>query len=1818
MKTFITKNRLILLSIGLLLFQRIAVAQNSALASWTVNYERPKAFIENKGQFQNNDSKNDAPVLFAVDQGATSIYFTTKGVSYSFLKTWKKEDKKDELEEEKRLGKIKTAAQYRKLENEEHRLEWKKDVVDMFWGNANPAVEIVAEQETPDYHSYTYKEKGGKETSVENVRGFKKITYKNIYPNIDVEYTFHPQSGIKYAFILHPGADASLIQMSYSKKLTLDEEQNLHIASKFGDIIDHAPLTFYQGNQNNTVASHFVKSGHTVSFALANYDATKTLVIDPWTQTPAFATNWDCVWECERDGTGNVYIIGGVMPLQLLKYNTTGVLQWTYNTPYDTTSWLGTFATDLAGNSYVTRGSAAAIVKVSTTGTVIWNNPSPGGLFSSTEFWNIAFNCDQTKLIIGGTGGIIPPLPYIYNVDMASGNVTSSVQVTGGALIPTQEVRSITPATNGRYYWLTHDSLGYINQNFSLCPTSSTLFKINNGYGLSYKCEDWRYDNSGIMAIRANGNFVYTCRGNQVHKRSLATGAILTTATIPSGGFSTGFGGNQIQNAGIDIDVCGNVYVGAKNSVTKFDANLNVLSSVATSFNVYDLHVNNAGEIVVCGSTGTSGTAVRTGTVQVINMGACTVMTQVCCDATICPISNMCLTDPAITLTSATAAGTWSGTGITNTTTGVFNPATAGVGTHTIYYDLGCGRDSIFITVSPCAALNVCVETNGSLSVSNGVAPYTWQQYFPATSTPITNSAQCTSCGYTWFFGTCLNGVAPVTSCNTPAYWFTFSTATNSGTLPGTYPIQVTDAAGTVFTIANAAAYAALLPCSSSCPPLTITPAAQVNVNCFGQSTGSFSASTTGGASPYDYTLLNGATTVATFTNIAGSQSFTGLAAGTYTLNTLDNSGCPGSVTVTITQPTSAAAVAITGTTNASCGSSTGSATAQASGGSSPYDYVWTGASGTLQTTNNITTANTLSGLAAGTYTVTITDNNGCTNSTTATITNSSGGTVAITAQTNVLCFGGTTGDATANASGGTGPYDYVWTGASGTLQTTNNISVPNTLSGLAAGTYTVSVTDNSGCTSTNTVTITQPTSATTVAITGSTNTVCGSTTGSATALASGGSSPFDYVWTGASGTLQTTNNSTTSDVLSGLAGGSYTVTVTDNNGCTATTNVSITSAGGATVSITSQTNVLCFGGTTGDATATSVGGTSPYDYIWVNASGTLQTATNITVPNTLSGLAAGTYTVTVTDNNGCVSDTTVTITQPATAASVATTGTTPAGCGLSNGDATALASGGTGPYDYVWTGLSGTLQTTNNSSVADNLTGLSAGTYTVTITDNNGCTASTTATVTNSGGATTSITAQTNVLCFGGTTGSATAATAGGSSPYDYVWTGASGTLQTATNITVPNTLIGLGAGTYTVTVTDNGGCISSCTVTITQPSAALTSSTASSANTTCGFNNGSGTVLSTGGTGGYTYNWTPSGGTSPTASSLASGTYTVTTTDANGCSATTTVVVGASTGITASISSQTNVFCNGGSTGTATAAGGGGTTYTYLWTPGGSTSATATALAAGTYTVTITSGSCSNTAIATIIQPAPITASISTTAATCANPTGTATVTAAGGNGVLTPLWSNSSTNSTITNLTAGTYSVTVTDVNGCSQSATGTVATTGGIIANAGTDVTILSGTSTTLSASGGTTYTWTPATGLSCTNCANPIATPTQTTTYCVVADSATCTDNDCVTINVEVPCPDNKDLSAPNAFSPNGDGHNDLFCLQGWSNCIQSFTIYIYDRWGEKVFESSEANFCWDGTYKGRMMDPGVFVYFINATFSNGTDVDSKGNISLIR
>ncbi|MFI5149878.1 MAG: kelch repeat-containing protein [Bacteroidia bacterium] len=472
-------------------------------------------------------------------------------------------------------------------------------------------------------------------------------------------------------------------------------------------------------------------------------------------------------------------------------------------------------------------------------------------------------------------------------------------------------------------------------------------------------------------------------------------------------------------------------------------------------------------------------------------------------------------------------------------------------------------------------------------------------------------------------------------------------------------------------------------------------------------------------------------------------------------------------------------------------------------------------------------------------------------------------------------------------------------------------------------------------------------------------------------------------------------------------------------------------------------------------------------------------------------------------------------------------------------------------------------------------------------------------------GGPTVALSSHTNPLCYGAATGAATVSASGGTSPYTYSWSPSGGTTATAN---------GLSAGAYTCTVTDAGGCQQTQTVTLTtNPTLTLT---CSSTPASCGTSSGSATATAGGGTGSYAYTWTPSGGISATATNLTAGTYTCTITDTYGCTISSTTTVTNSGGPTLVLSAQNNPLCFGNSTGSGTVNASGGTgPYTYSWTPSGGNTATATNLSAGNYTCTVTdAGGCIQTQVLTLSNPPLLTESIASSPA-CGLHNGSAAATGGGGTGTLTYSWAPAGGNASAANsLTTGTYTCTVTDANGCSKSSTVSVIADSIPAASAGTNVIISIGGNTMLQATGGGTYSWTPATALSCTTCANPTASPLSTTEYCVhVRNSGGCTDSSCVIITVDNTC---GNVFVPNYFSPNGDGKNEQLCVYG--TCIQTMTFAVYDRWGENVFTASTPGECWNGIFRGEKMNTGVFAYYLHATLLNGTTITQKGTVSLVR
>jgi gliding motility-associated-like protein len=554
--------------------------------------------------------------------------------------------------------------------------------------------------------------------------------------------------------------------------------------------------------------------------------------------------------------------------------------------------------------------------------------------------------------------------------------------------------------------------------------------------------------------------------------------------------------------------------------------------------------------------------------------------------------------------------------------------------------------------------------------------------------------------------------------------------------------------------------------------------------------------------------------------------------------------GCTGATSTNITVADNPALSTIVSQTN--CTQPTQNITLNVTGGTPVYHFQWSNAA----TTQNLTN------LPAGTYKVTVSDANGCTQTTSATVTSMAVLSVS-SAAAPVACFNGNNGAVTLTTTGGSPGYAYLW----------SNNATTSSLSNLVAGTYTVTVTDTHACTKTASATVTQP-PALTLSATGS-SAGCTGAGGTIQLTVSGGTPNYTFLW----------SNGATNQNLTGLTAGSFVVTATDKNGCTKTAGATIT----PTTPISSGTTVSpvsCFNGSNGAVTIAVAGGTPLYSYLWSN---------NATTGN-LNNLTAGTYTLTITDANSCTATVTAVVAQPN--AIVLTTQATPAGCNGTNGSVTLTVNGGTPLYTFLW----------SNGAIVQNLNGVASGAYTVTVTDSNGCIKSTGVQVTQLGTLTTS-TVVSPVSCNGGSNGSVQLTINGGTPVFSYLWS----------NNATTKDLSNLVAGSYTVTITDGNGCTNTASATVPQPPVLMVS--ASNTPASClGVADGSASLSVSGGTPGYQYHWS-NNATTQNLTNLAAGAYAVTVTDNNQCTFTLTVELNENTVFIPTIVGEA-AFCTGSNT--------------------------------------------------------------------------------------------------------------------------------------------------------------------------------------------------------------------------------------------------------------------------------------------------------------
>ena len=961
--------------------------------------------------------------------------------------------------------------------------------------------------------------------------------------------------------------------------------------------------------------------------------------------------------------------------------------------------------------------------------------------------------------------------------------------------------------------------------------------------------------------------------------------------------------------------------------------------------------------------------------------------------------------------------------------------------------------------------------------------------------------------------------------------------------------------------------------------------------------TSSISLTATGGGT---YSWNNG---------LGGNANATVTSAGTYTVTVTATNGCTATESITITEnktPPTAGITNNSATTVLTCTDPSISLTATGNG-----TYTWNNG---LGSNADVTVT------APGVYTVIVMGSNGCMASSSITITEDGLlPTAGITNNTGTTVLTCTDPSISLTATGGS---TYSWDNGLGS----NANATVN-----APGTYTVTATAANGCTATASITITENRTPPTAGITNNTSaTELTCTLLSISLTATGGVS---YSWDNGLG------NNASATVISA---GTYTVTVTGSNGCTATQSITITSDKGDVIAgITNNTGETVLTCTTPSISLTATGTGS---YTWSNGLGS---NANVTV-NT-----PGTYTVTITATNGCADSKSITITEDRTPPAAGITNNTLTTVLTCTNPTISLTSTGGGTYS--WNNSLG-----SNATVTVN----TAGTYVATVTGSNGCTATASVTITeNQTPPTAGITNNTSTTVLTCTTPSISLTATGGVS---YLW---DNSLGSNANATVN------AQGTYTVTVTGANGCTATSSVTITEnrtlPTAGITNNTSTTV-LTCTTPS-----ISLTATGGGTYSWNNSLGSNATVTVNTAGTYTVTVTGSNGCTAT------ASVTITANQTKPSVDIINNSSTAvlscttpsiSLTATGNG----TYSWNNGLGTNATVTVATPGTYVVTVTgSNGCTETKSVTITSDdsrpaAVITTNTGTKELTCA--TSSIILTASGGTSYS---WDNGlGNNANITVTSAGTYTVTVASANGCSDTESITITSSQSLPNISVTNADICLASQATLTASGSDSYTWnTGETGATIT------VSPAVTTTYTV---EGTVTETGCkntarATVYVESPieltltapksielgneltitittdrtdhgyfewflndqpyktvseysltlvpaagrqhflvhtvttklnCPSSSGIyvevseSVPNAINPyDPSGRNCCFMI--------GYHVEIYNRYMQKVFEGSDG---WDGTYRGAVADPGTYFYRL---YKKGGQVE-KGMLEVVK
>ncbi|MBS1651580.1 MAG: gliding motility-associated C-terminal domain-containing protein [Bacteroidetes bacterium] len=958
-------------------------------------------FIENKGQFD-NIKPGDEPVIFAYDNAQEHILFHPNGVTY-FLEERHplKEREMERMEHGKKVTQKPTD----------------KYFVNVTWVGANSNIEVEAGDK--QNHKISYGDAKYYSTC------YKKITYKNVYPNIDIEYVL-PEHGsfhdVKYNVVVHPGGDLAQFKANYSgdvKSLKI-KDGNLNIKTPYLTIKELAPKAFQDGK---TIVSNFQITESQVGFSVPNYDKTKELLIDPWVIGMGVFSN-NAGYDVDYDYAGNYYVYGDVSPYLISKYSSAGILLWTFNGTAgawtNNCGYAGSFAVDkgtqlvYTGNGFG-GGSGAVIVQLNSSGVFTGLQSAQNPIWD--ECWDMGFYCGNSSVF--GLGGSISGDGSVGLVNTSTGAMSpNNVSGIGGngqdvvshATDPQGKVFIIfasvqTTALNNQMMLLNPAFTGYLWMQPSTFSSFSESANHNYPGGTN--------PSNGFNALAANTSYLYYWDGSNLAAYNKTTGAMLASIVVP--------GLSATNQGGIAVDECNNLYIGGNASILCYNftgSSFSPNGTIPVSSYVTDIKFNPNTNLLYVSGVGFGGTY------NAINSGMCTTFSN--------------------TVTT-TCVGNNNGTAVVTLTTNIVSPLV------TYSWTNSSGTTVSTTSNSPLLSNTVNNLTNGNYTVfiqinapCGPVTTATLNINCTCSATVLANATSSCVGVPTSVINTSLN-VTSITGFTSSPITYTWSSPT--GVISSASTAVVPNAAAGVYTV-----FVSAPNCNSNAtvqvsPPVTFTPIASgTNVICYNGSNGSASVTSVNGSTftPFTYTW---STSPPINTSLAN-----GLSAGTYSVLVGDAQGCVYQTSVTLTQPP-LAFLTLANTSVTCYGGSNGTASVSniPVANTSPYTYTWS--------TSPLQHSAIAGSLSIGTVSCSLTDSKGCVFTGTTTLIQPPALSLSISSSTNYACAG-TAINLTASALGGiSSSYTYSWSnGASGV-----STSVSNTVGGVYN--YSATVTDANSCT---------------------------------------------------------------------------------------------------------------------------------------------------------------------------------------------------------------------------------------------------------------------------------------------------------------------------------------------------------------------------------------------------------------------------------------------------------------------------------------------------------------------------------------------------------------------------------------------------------------------------------------------------------------------------------------------------------------------------------------------------------------------------------